>query len=48
MAWETIEANPGELDEAIASFQSGVTSIDAFSVTSHGHNRVVALIRYSP
>lgn len=47
MAWTTIKEHPDELDEAIASFQSGVTSIDGFSVTSHGHNQAVALIQYT-
>lgn len=47
MAWTTITANPDELDEEIASFQSGVTSIDGFSVAQAGHNRVTALIRYT-
>ena len=47
MAFTTIEANPGELDEEIASFASGVTSIDAFSVASPGQNQVVALIQYT-
>lgn len=47
MAWTTIQANPGELDEEIASFASGVTSIDAFSVASHGQNQLTALIQYT-
>jgi len=47
MAWTTIEANPGELDEEVANFASGVTSIDAFSTASTGHNQVVALIQYT-
>lgn len=47
MAWTTIKENPDQLDEAIASFESGVTSIDGFSVASHGQNQVTALIRYT-
>lgn len=47
MAWTTIEAQPGDLDEAVATFQSGVTSVDGFSITSHGHDQVVALVRYT-
>lgn len=47
MAWTTIEANPDELDEEVASFESGVSSIDAFSTAQTGHNQVVALIQYT-
>lgn len=47
MPWTTIEANPGELDEEVASFESGVTSIDDFSVAQTSQNRVVALIQYT-
>ena len=47
MAFTTIEANPGELDEEIATFASSVTSVDAFSIASPGHNQVVALIQYT-
>lgn len=47
MAWTTIQARPADLDEEIASFEAGVTSVDAFSVASHGRNQVTALIRYT-
>lgn len=47
MAWTTIEGNAEDIDENIASFASGVTSIDAFDVTSIGRNRVVAVIQYT-
>lgn len=48
MAWETISANPDELDEEIANFQSGVTSIDNYEVAQRGQNRITAVIRYTP
>lgn len=48
MAWTTIEAYPEDLDDEVATFESGVTSIDSFSIASHRHNTVVALIEYSP
>jgi len=47
MPWTTIQANPEELDEKIATFEGTVTSIDAFSVAAHGHNRVTALLQYT-
>ena len=47
MAWTTIKENPDQLDEAVSSFEAGVTSIDGFSVASHGQNQVVALVQYT-
>lgn len=47
MAWTTITAQRDDLDEEIATFASGVTSIDAFSVAGHGHNQVTALVQYT-
>lgn len=47
MAWTTITAPRKELDEEIATFEAGVTSIDAFSVAGHGSNTVTALIEYT-
>jgi hypothetical protein len=47
MPWTTITEQRKDLDEAVASFESGVTSIDSFSVAGHGHNRVTALIEYT-
>jgi hypothetical protein len=47
MAWTTIKSNEDDLDEAIADFESGVSSIDDFSVASHGHSQVVALVQYT-
>lgn len=47
MAWTTITAARDEIDEEIATFASGVTSVDAFSTSSHGYNQVTALIQYT-
>lgn len=47
MAWTTIQSSPAKLDEDVASFANGVTSIDNFDITSHSRNQVVALIRYT-
>ena len=47
MAWTTIQDSPENIDEEIATFESGVTSIDSFSVAAHGQNRVVAVIEYT-
>lgn len=47
MAWTTITDTRDGIDEAIADFESGVTSIDDISVAGHGHNRVTAVIEYS-
>jgi len=47
MPWTTIQSDPEDLDDDVASFESGVSSVDSFSVASHGHNRVVALIQYT-
>ena len=46
MAWTTITTTVDQLDEEIATFESGVTSIDAFSVADHGQ-QVTALIQYT-
>lgn len=47
MAWTTITDTRENIDEEIASFESGVTSIDAFSVAGHGGNSVTAVIQYT-
>lgn len=47
MAWTTITATVDQLDEEIATFEGTVTSIDGFSVASHGQ-QATALIEYSP
>lgn len=47
MAWTTIKANEDDLDEAVANFEATVTSIDSFSIASHGHSQVVALVQYT-
>ena len=47
MAWTTITAARDEIDAEITSFESGVSSIDAFSVAGHGQNRVTAVIQYT-
>jgi hypothetical protein len=46
MAWTTIVASSDRIDEEIASFESGVTSIDAFSCASQGQ-KVVAVVQYT-
>lgn len=46
-SWTTIQDDPESIDEAISSFGDGVTSIDDFSVTSFGKDRVVAVIKYT-
>lgn len=47
MAWTTITGTEDNLDENIATFAGTVTSIDDFSVASHGHGQVVALVQYT-
>lgn len=48
MAYTTVESTPEQLDEDIASFASGVTSIDAIhGIASPSRNAVVALIEYT-
>ena len=47
MAWTTIQDTADSIDDEIASFESGVSSIDDFSVTRLGSNRVVAVIQYT-
>lgn len=47
MAWTTIQDTADGIDEAIATFEGTVTSIDAFDITSIGSNRVVAVIQYT-
>lgn len=47
MPWETITAERKEIDEEIATFESGVSSIDDFSITGHGSNTVTALLQYT-
>lgn len=47
MVWTTIQAAPDNLDEEIASFASGVTSIDGYSIASQSRNEVVALVKYT-
>lgn len=46
MAWTTITALPADIDDEIATFEGTVTSVDGFSLASHGQN-VTALIRYT-
>jgi len=48
MARTTIEGSVADIDDNVASFASGVSSIDAFSVAMQGRNRVVALVQYTP
>lgn len=47
MAWTTITGTEENLDENIATFESGVTSIDAFSVASESRGELVALVEYT-
>lgn len=47
MAWTTVQGSSEDIDDNIATFAGTVTSIDSFSVTSIGKNRVVAVIEYS-
>jgi hypothetical protein len=47
MAWTTITAPVGEIDDEIATFESGVTSIDGFSVSVYGMSKATALIEYT-
>lgn len=46
MSWTTITALPTEIDDEVATFEGTVTSIDAFSLASHGQ-QVTALIQYT-
>jgi len=48
MAWTTITASVDQLDDEIATFEGTVTSIDSFSVGTHGMSQATALIQYSP
>lgn len=48
MAYETLQAEPLQLDEEIASFASGVTSIDAIhGVAAPSRNKAIVLIEYT-
>lgn len=47
MAWTTVTGDKDSIDEEIASFASGVTSIDGYSVASYSRNNVVAVIEYT-
>jgi hypothetical protein len=47
MPWTTITDRKDQIDSEIADFESGVTSIDAFSVAGHGGNEVTAVIQYT-
>lgn len=47
MAWTTIEGTPENLDEEVASFASGVTSVDNYDITATRPNQLVALVRYT-
>lgn len=47
MAWTTIQAPASSIDDEMATFESGVTSVDNFDTTSIGSNRVVALVQYT-
>jgi hypothetical protein len=47
MPWTTITDTKANIDAEIADFESGVTSIDAFSVAGHEGNSVTAVIQYT-
>ena len=47
MAWTTITASVNDIDDEIATFESGVTSIDAFSMSVSGNSQATALIEYT-
>lgn len=47
MPWTSITDTKDNIDEEIASFASGVSSIDAFSVAGHEGNSVTAVIQYT-
>jgi hypothetical protein len=47
MAWTTITASVSKIDDEIATFESGVSSIDAFSVAVSGNSQATALIQYT-
>jgi hypothetical protein len=47
MPWTSITASTDDIDDEIASFESGVTSIDDFSVGAHGMSQVTAVIQYT-
>lgn len=46
MPWTSITASVSEIDDEVATFESGVSSIDDFSLASHGQ-QVTALIEYT-
>jgi len=46
MAWTSITASVSEIDDEVSTFESGVTSIDDFSLATHGQ-QVTALIQYT-
>lgn len=48
MAWAIKQASASDIASTMTSFESGVTSVDDFSATSIGRNRVVVLIKYTP
>lgn len=47
MAWTSITADRDSIDDEISTFESGVSSVDSFSVAGHGHNQVTAVIQYT-
>lgn len=47
MAWTVIEGNQADIASNISDFEAGVTSIDSFSITNQGRNRVIALVEYT-
>lgn len=47
MPWTSITGTEDNIDEEVADFESGVTSIDDFSIASHRHGTVVALVEYT-
>lgn len=47
MPYTTIQDKADQIDEAVETFAGTVTSVDAFSMTTIGSNRVVALIEYT-
>lgn len=49
MAWTTIKGTEDNIDEQMQAFEddAGTTSIDSYSLASHGHGQVVALVNYT-
>lgn len=47
MPWTTITGTEDNIDTEISDFASGVSSIDRYSLASHAHGQVVALVEYT-